>query len=293
MVRRVLFHVPNFICPTSDPPNHVGGQRRARQRNPRPHSALRTTTTAPIIGAHQPIPCPGYTPHCGQPHPHPSLAHTHENPGRNHPAGRDLSTSGHRGHGDSTRSHDDAYCGTKVEYRTSSTPAYTDRLDLQYSTNNPPTTTQVRSTIRIADNPGCTHDWCTPTKFRGATPHCGQLRLQQQPVPTHEPRSWRSRKNSRRCFPTWTNSSRKRPARQRLRNPPRETPHCGQPQPDPSLAHAHECLARHSQRRYPTNRRVIDQSPRPNSPPPETEALELHEGVLGLLQELAFLAGAL
>ena len=88
-------------------------------------------------------------------------------PGRNHPAGRDLPTRGHRGRGASTRSHDDADSGAKVEYRTSSTPAYTDRLDLHYSTNNAPTTTQVRSTLRIADNHGGTHHWCAPTKARG------------------------------------------------------------------------------------------------------------------------------
>ena len=159
------------------------------------NSALRTTAPAPIIGAHQPIPCPGLTPHCGQPQWHPSLSHTHENPRRNHPAGRDLPMRGHIGRGDSTRSHDDADSGAKVEYRTSSTPAYTDRLDLHYSTNNAPTTTQVRSTLRIADNHGGTHHWCAPTKARGATPHCGQLRLHQQWVLTHGPCSWRSRKS--------------------------------------------------------------------------------------------------
>ena len=176
------------------------------------------TTTAPIIGAHQSIPCPGLTPHCGQPRRHPSLAHTHENPRRNHPAGRDLPTRGHIGCGDS--SNDDAYCGKKVEYRTSSTPAYTDRLDLHYSTNNAPTKTWGRARLRIADNPRCTHDWCAPTNSvpgphsalrtttaapiiglhprtidRGHSPHCGQLRLQQQPVLTHGPCSWRSRKS--------------------------------------------------------------------------------------------------
>ena len=78
------------------------------------------------------------------------MAHTHENPRRNHPAGRDRSTRGHIGCGAS--SNDDAYCGTKVEYRTSSTPAYTDRLDLHYSTNNAPTTTRDRLRLRIADN---------------------------------------------------------------------------------------------------------------------------------------------
>ena len=84
-------------------------------------------------------------------------------PGRNHPAGRDRSTRGHIGCGDSTRSHDDAYCGAKVEYRTSSTPAYTDGLDLQYSTNNALTTTRDRSTLRIADNTIYTNYWRTPT----------------------------------------------------------------------------------------------------------------------------------
>ena len=104
---------------------------------------------------------PGPTAHCGQPRRHPSLAHTHENPRRNHPAGRDRSSRGHIGRGDS--SNDDAYCGTKVEYRTSSTPAYTDGLDLHYSTNNAPTTTRDRFRLRIADNPRCTHHWCAPT----------------------------------------------------------------------------------------------------------------------------------
>ena len=68
---------------------------------------------------------------------------------------------GHIGRGDS--SNDDAYCGTKVEYRTSSTPAYTDELDLHYSTNNAPTTTRDRFRLRIADNHGGTHHWCAPT----------------------------------------------------------------------------------------------------------------------------------
>ena len=162
----------------------------------------------------------GHTPHCGQPHPHPSLVHTNQfraraslriadnhstthhwrapmkTPRRNHPAGRDRSMRGHIGRGDSTRSHDDADSGAKVEYRTSSTPAYTDGLDLHYSTNNALTTTQVRSTLRIADNHGGTHHWCAPTKARPhQTPHCGQLRLHQQWVLTHGPCSWRSRKS--------------------------------------------------------------------------------------------------
>ena len=89
-------------------------------------SALRTTTPAPIIGAHPRTTDRDQTPHCGQPR-------------RHHPAGCDL-LRGHIGGGASTRSHDDASCGAKVEYRTSSTPAYTDELDLHYSTNNAPTT---------------------------------------------------------------------------------------------------------------------------------------------------------
>ena len=88
--------------------------------------------------------------------------HTHESPRRNHPAGRDLPTRGHIGRGDS--SNDDAYCGTKVEYRTSSTPAYTDGLDLHYSTNNAPTKTWGRARLRIADNHPRTHHWYPPTK---------------------------------------------------------------------------------------------------------------------------------
>ena len=118
---------------------------------------------------------------------------------------------GHIGRGDSARSHDDADSGAKVEYRTSSTPAYTDGLDLHYSTNNAPTTTQVRSTLRIADNTGNTNNGCLPTdnvagglvKVNAAvfptgqtaaengwtvnvcescpheTPHCGQLLVYQ------------------------------------------------------------------------------------------------------------------
>lgn len=186
-----------------------------------------------------------------------------KSPGRNHPAGRDRSTSGHRGRRDS--SNDDAYCSAKVEYRTSSTPAYTDELDLHYSTNNAPTTTQVRSTLRLADNPIYTHDWCTPTNSapgphsalrtttaapivgahprtidRGHSPHCGQLRLHQQPVLTHEPRSWRSRKSSRRRFPTWANSSRRWLDRQRLRKPPPRTSALRTTPGVPTMGPAHE-----------------------------------------------------
>ena len=87
-----------------------------------------------------------------------------KSPGRNHPAGRDRSTRGHIGRGDSTRSHDDADSGAKVEYRTSSTPAYTDRLDLHYSTNNAPTKTWGRARLRIADNCACTNNGYPPTK---------------------------------------------------------------------------------------------------------------------------------
>ena len=85
-----------------------------------------------------------------------------KSPGRNHPAGRDLPMRGHIGCGDS--SNDDAYCGTKVEYRTSSTPPYTDGLDLHYSTNNAPTKTWGRARLRIADNHPRTHYWYPPTK---------------------------------------------------------------------------------------------------------------------------------
>ena len=79
-----------------------------------------------------------------------------------HARGPCPTTSGHH----ALRNHDGAYCGAKVEYRTSSTPAYTDGLDLHHSTNNAPTTTLGRSRLRIADNRPTTHDWFTPTNYR-------------------------------------------------------------------------------------------------------------------------------
>ena len=152
----------------------------------------------------------GHTPHCGQPRRHPSLVHTNQfraratlriadnhdgthhwrtpmkTPGREHPAGRDRSTRGHRGYGDS--SNDGAYCGTKVEYRTSSTPAYTDELDLHYSTNNAPTTTRDRFRLRIADNPICTHDWCAPTNS-ATGPHSALRTTARAPTMGAHPRT--------------------------------------------------------------------------------------------------------
>ena len=135
---------------------------------PWPHSALRTTTAPPIIGLHPRIP----------------------HPGRYHPAGRDL-PRGHIGHGASTHSHDDASCSAEVEHRTSSTPACTDGLDLHYSTNNAPTTTRGRSTLRTADNRTTAHDWRTPTNsapggVHQPSPHPGRYSaLQTTPgVPT-------------------------------------------------------------------------------------------------------------
>ena len=123
-------------------------------------SALRTTPDTPTIGAYprkSGVQLRIADNHDGTHHWRTPM----KTPGRNHPAGRDRSTRGHIGCGDS--SNDDAYCGKKVEYRTSSTPAYTDRLDLHYSTNNAPTKTWGRARLRIADNPRCTHDWCAPT----------------------------------------------------------------------------------------------------------------------------------
>ena len=126
-------------------------------------------------------------PHCGQPQHHLSLAHTHQIRARVR-----LRIADNRG----VTTRRGAYCGAKVEYRTSSTPAYTDGLDLHHSTNNAPTTTQGRSTLRIADNPGYANYWRPPTNsVPGLTPHCGQLRLQQLWVLTQGPCSWRSRKS--------------------------------------------------------------------------------------------------
>ena len=125
---------------------------------------------------------------------------------------------GHRGRGASTRSHHHADSRLKVEYRTSSTPAYTDGLDLHHSTNNAPTTTRGRPRLRIADNCACTNNGCLPTDHVAgglakvnagdfppgqttaesgwtvnvyesrprATPHCGQHREHQRWVYTHE-----------------------------------------------------------------------------------------------------------
>ena len=134
-----------------------------------------------------------------------------KSPGRNHPAGRDLSTRGHIGRGDSTRSHDDADSGTKVEYRTSSTPAYTDELDLHYSTNNAPTKTWGRARLRIADNPTRTHHWCAPTNSAPG-PHSALRTTTAAPIIGMHPRT---------------------AARG-------DTPQCGQPEIHPSLVHPHK-----------------------------------------------------
>ena len=192
----------------------------------------------------------GRSPHCGQPHPHPSLVHTNQfraraslriadnhdgthhwrtpikSPGRNHPAGRDRSTRGHIGCGAS--SNDDVYCGTKVEYRTSSTPAYTDGLDLHYSTNNPPTKAwappkpALRTTragpiigahprkpgvqLRIADNCACTNRRCLPTDHVAG----GLVKL----TPAVFPPGQTAAENG------WTVNV--------YESRPHETPHCGQ-----------------------------------------------------------------
>ena len=107
----------------------------------RPHSALRTTTAAPTIGAHP------------------------RNPGaKSVRRGATRQQGPHRGRGGSTRSHADPSCGAEVEYRTSSTPAYTDGLDLRYSTNNAATKPPV------------------PVQ----TPHCGQQEPAPSLVRTHE-----------------------------------------------------------------------------------------------------------
>ena len=117
---------------------------------------------------------PGYTPHCGQ-------------PGRHHPAGCDLSTGGHIDRGASTRNHDGASCGAEVEYRTSSTPAYTDELDLHHSTNNAPTKPRGRPRLRIADNKSRPHDWCAPTNYRSG-PHSALRTTTPAPIIGGRPR---------------------------------------------------------------------------------------------------------
>ena len=175
-----------------------------------PHSALRTSAPAPTMGSRPWFGRSGPAPRCGQPVHHPSLVHIHQfcarirlciadnhtrthhwctpmkTPGRHHPAGHDLSR-GHIGRGASTRSHDDASCGAKVEYRTSSTPAYTDELDLHYSTNSSPTKTRGRPTLRIVDNKSRPHDWCAPMNYRSG-PHSALRTTGPPPMIDSHPR---------------------------------------------------------------------------------------------------------
>ena len=151
-----------FICAVSDPRNHPA-RLRITDNTTRTHYWCTPTSSVPGSGS--------------------ALRTT----GGHHPAGRDLST-GPISRGASTRSHDDASCGAKVEYRTSSTPAYTDELDLHYSTNNAPTTPRGRPRLHIADNRDGTMIGAHPrTANRDHTPHCGQLRLDPLLVRTHEP----------------------------------------------------------------------------------------------------------
>ena len=138
-------------------------------------------------------------------------------PGRHHPAGHDL-PRGHRGREASTRSHHDADSRAKVEYRTSSTPAHTDELDLLHSTNNAPTTTRGRSTLRIADNTRCTNNGCQPTNPVAS----GLVKVNTgdfAPGQTTAENGWIVNVYESR---------------------PREHPHCGQQEPAPSLVHTHE-----------------------------------------------------
>ena len=186
-----------------------------------------------------------------------------KSPGRNHPAGRDRSTRGRIGCGAS--SNDDAYCGAKVEYRTSSTPAYTDGLDLHYSTNNAPTKTWGRARLRIADNCACTNNGYPPTKA-WAPPKPALRTTRAGPIIGAHPRKpgvqLRIADNcactNRRClptdhvagglvkltqsarFPTWANTGRKRPARQRLRKPPPRTSALRTTLGVPTMGPAHE-----------------------------------------------------
>ena len=120
-------------------------------------------------------------PHCGQPQHHLSLAHTHQIRARVR-----LRIADNRG----VTTRRGAYCGAKVEYRTSSTPAYTDELDLHHSTSTTRPTT-------LPQQPGAgphsalrtTPD--TPTmgahpRKSGAKPP-GRARPAKGPQPTQSP----------------------------------------------------------------------------------------------------------
>ena len=125
-------------------------------------SALRTTTPAPIIGAHQPIPCPGLTPHCGQPRRHPSLAHTHEIPAAKSPGGTRPANEGpHRSRGQQQRR-----CLLRDESRVP---------DVEYARVHRRTRPPLLDQQRTHNNP-------RPVQ----TPHCGQPRRHPSLVRTHE-----------------------------------------------------------------------------------------------------------
>ena len=113
----------------------------------------------------------GATPHCGQPHPHPSLVHTHEIPGAKSPGGTRPANEGpHR-----SREQQQRRCLLRDESRVP---------DVEYARIHRRTRPPLLDQQRTHNNP-------RPVQ----TPHCGQPRRHPSLVRTHGPCSWRSRKN--------------------------------------------------------------------------------------------------
>ena len=155
--RRVRPHTPTNSTSTTRPTTHP------RKPGAGPDSALRTTPDAPMIGAHPPIPCPGLTPHCGQPRRHPSLVRTHESRPRE------------------LRIADNCVCTNNGCPPTNHVAGGLVKVN---AGDFPSGKTPVENDPLVNAYESRPHE----------TLHCGQHREHQQWVPTHGQCSWRSRK---------------------------------------------------------------------------------------------------
>ena len=160
----------------------------------------------------------GHTPHCGQPHPHPSLVHTNQFRARdslriadNHDGTHHWRTPMKAPGGTTRRDATDQREATEVAGTAATTVPTAGRKSSTGRRVRPHTPTNSTSTTRptthsqkprYGPHSALRTTTAAPiigahprTIDRGHSPHCGQLRLHQQPVLTHGPRSWRSRKN--------------------------------------------------------------------------------------------------
>ena len=139
----------------------------------------------------------GHTPHCGQPQWHPSLAHTHESPRG------EITRRAATGQRAATEVAGPAHAATMtppVRRKSSTGRRVRPRTPTDSTSSTRPTThpqqPRYGSDSALRTTPDAPMIGAhPPIPHPGHTPHCGQLRLHQQPVPTHEPRSWRSRKD--------------------------------------------------------------------------------------------------